>query len=92
MAATRADERVPLMLHSPKQIYRYHERLYTHLMQADHQPGHRGIFLAGDDVSWTGGWTGGLAGGWADGAVTTGLNAVRGAHGNSISMASVVKS
>ncbi|MFK4295315.1 hypothetical protein ABH924_000450 [Arthrobacter sp. GAS37] len=35
-----------------------------------HLPVHRAIFLAGDDVSWTGGW--------ADGAVTTGLNAVWG--------------
>jgi monoamine oxidase len=50
--------------------YRYQERLYTHFMQADHDPTHRGIFLAGDDISWTGGW--------ADGAVTTGLNAVWG--------------
>ena len=50
--------------------YRYQERLYTHFMQASHEPGHRGIFLAGDDISWTGGW--------ADGAVTTGLNAVWG--------------
>ncbi len=50
--------------------YRYQERLYTHFMQDGHLPEHRGIFLAGDDVSWTGGW--------ADGAVTTGLNAVWG--------------
>ncbi|OOP64910.1 amine oxidase [Arthrobacter sp. SRS-W-1-2016] len=50
--------------------YRYQERLYTHFMQEGHPPEHRGIFLAGDDVSWTGGW--------ADGAVTTGLNAVWG--------------
>lgn len=50
--------------------YRYQERLYTHFMQEGHLPEHRGIFLAGDDISWTGGW--------ADGAVTTGLNAVWG--------------
>ncbi|MGO4859468.1 flavin monoamine oxidase family protein [Arthrobacter sp. 2MCAF14] len=50
--------------------YRYQGRLYTHFMQEGHLPEHRGIFLAGDDVSWTGGW--------ADGAVTTGLNAVWG--------------
>ncbi len=50
--------------------YRYQERLYTHFMQDEHEPAHRGIYLAGDDVSWTGGW--------ADGAVTTGLNAVWG--------------
>lgn len=50
--------------------YRYQERLYTHFMQDRFDPDHRGIFLAGDDVSWTGGW--------AEGAVTTGLNAVWG--------------
>lgn len=50
--------------------YRYQERLYTHFMQADFPPEHRGIFLAGDDISWTGGWV--------EGAVTTGLNAVWG--------------
>lgn len=50
--------------------YRYQERLYSHFMQDDHPAEHRGIFLAGDDVSWTGGW--------AEGAVTTGLNAVWG--------------
>jgi len=48
--------------------YRYQERLYTHFMQDNFDAGHRGIYLAGDGVSWTGGW--------ADGAVTTGLNAV----------------
>ena len=50
--------------------YRYQERLYTHFDQADLAAEHRGIFLAGDDVSWTAGW--------AEGAVTTGLNAVWG--------------
>ncbi|MCX4767689.1 FAD-dependent oxidoreductase [Streptomyces sp. NBC_01275] len=50
--------------------YRYQERLYTHFMQDGFDPAHRGIYLAGDDVSWTGGW--------AEGAVTTGLNAVWG--------------
>jgi lysine 2-monooxygenase len=50
--------------------YRYQERLYTHFMQDGMDPAHRGIYLAGDGVSWTGGW--------ADGAVTTGLNAVWG--------------
>lgn len=50
--------------------YRYQERLFSHFMQEHHSPEHRGIFLAGDDVSWTGGW--------ADGAVTTGLNAAWG--------------
>ncbi|MFJ2621307.1 flavin monoamine oxidase family protein [Glutamicibacter sp. NPDC087344] len=50
--------------------YRYQERLYTHFDQAELPAEHRGIFLAGDDVSWTAGW--------AEGAVTTGLNAVWG--------------
>lgn len=50
--------------------YRYQERLYTHFDQAELAAEHRGIFLAGDDVSWTAGW--------AEGAVTTALNAVWG--------------
>lgn len=50
--------------------YRYQERLYTHFDQRELPAEHRGIFLAGDDVSWTAGW--------AEGAVTTGLNAVWG--------------
>jgi tryptophan 2-monooxygenase len=50
--------------------YRYQERLYTHFMQDRLAPEHRGLFLAGDDVSWTAGW--------AEGAVTTALNAVWG--------------
>ncbi len=50
--------------------YRYQQRLYTHFDQQKMAAGHRGIFLAGDDVSWTAGW--------AEGAVTTGLNAVWG--------------
>ena len=50
--------------------YRYQRRLYTHFMQDDLAPEHRGLFLAGDDVSWTAGW--------AEGAVTTALNAVWG--------------
>ncbi|WP_461085322.1 flavin monoamine oxidase family protein [Streptomyces deserti] len=50
--------------------YRYQRRLFTHFMQ-DGLPRHqRGLFLAGDDVSWTAGF--------AEGAVTTGLNAVWG--------------
>ena len=50
--------------------YRYQQRLFTHFKQ-DGLPRHqRGIFLAGDDVSFTAGW--------AEGAVTTGLNAVWG--------------
>jgi monoamine oxidase len=50
--------------------YRYQERLYTHFMQDRLPQEHRGLFLAGDDVSWTAGW--------AEGAVTTALNAVWG--------------
>ncbi len=50
--------------------YRYQRRLFTHFVQ-DHLPEHqRGVFLAGDDISFTPGWV--------DGAVTTGLNAVWG--------------
>ncbi|CAM3966679.1 flavin monoamine oxidase family protein [Smaragdicoccus niigatensis] len=50
--------------------YRYQERLYTHFMQRDLSARHRGIYLAGDDISWTAGW--------AEGAITTALNAVWG--------------
>ena len=50
--------------------YRYQERLFTHFLQDDLPDGQRGLFLAGDDVSWTAGW--------AEGAVTTALNAVWG--------------
>lgn len=50
--------------------YRYQRRLYTHFMQEGFAAGQRGLFLAGDDVSWTAGW--------AEGAVTTALNAVWG--------------
>jgi tryptophan 2-monooxygenase len=50
--------------------YRYQRRLYTHFVQDDLAPAHRGVFLAGDDVSWTAGW--------AEGAVQTALNAVWG--------------
>jgi tryptophan 2-monooxygenase len=39
-------------------------------MQADLPAHQRGIFLAGDDISWTAGW--------AEGAVSTALNAVAG--------------
>ncbi|MGV8874613.1 MAG: FAD-dependent oxidoreductase [Rhodococcus sp. (in: high G+C Gram-positive bacteria)] len=46
--------------------YRYQRRLYAHFVRdgADDP----GVFLAGDDVSWTAGWV--------EGAVTTGINAV----------------
>nr|WP_235031194.1 NAD(P)/FAD-dependent oxidoreductase [Geminicoccus flavidas] len=50
--------------------YRYQRRLFSHFMQDGLRPEQRGIFLAGDDVSWTAGW--------AEGAVTSALNAVWG--------------
>ena len=50
--------------------YRYNRRMYTHFVQDDFLPEQRGIFIAGDDVSWTPGW--------AEGAVQTALNAVWG--------------
>lgn len=50
--------------------YRYNRRMYTHFMQSDFFDKHKGIFIAGDDVSWTPGW--------AEGAVQTALNAVWG--------------
>ncbi|MDS2173083.1 flavin monoamine oxidase family protein [Nesterenkonia sp. CL21] len=50
--------------------YRYQEKLFNHFVQKDLPQHQRGIFLAGDDISFTAGW--------ADGAVTTALNAVWG--------------
>lgn len=50
--------------------YRYNHRMYSHFMQQDMPVEHRGIFIAGDDVSWTPAW--------AEGAVQTSLNAVWG--------------
>lgn len=50
--------------------YRYNRRMYCHFVQDQLPPLERGIFLAGDDVSWTPGWV--------EGAVTTALNAVWG--------------
>lgn len=50
--------------------YRYNRRVYTHFMQHNFPAKEQGIFLAGDDVSWTPGW--------AEGAVQTALNAVWG--------------
>ncbi|MDH4363524.1 MAG: FAD-dependent oxidoreductase [Acidimicrobiia bacterium] len=51
--------------------YRYNHRMYGHFFgQEALPPHHRGLFLAGDDVSWTPGW--------AEGAVQTALNAVWG--------------
>ncbi len=50
--------------------YRYNRRMYCHFMQDALPPGERGMFLAGDDVSFTPAW--------AEGAVQTALNAVWG--------------
>lgn len=50
--------------------YRYNHRMYTHFMQGELPPQERGIFLAGDGISWTPAW--------AEGAVQTALNAVWG--------------
>ncbi|MCT1602002.1 NAD(P)/FAD-dependent oxidoreductase [Kocuria sp. p3-SID1433] len=50
--------------------YRYQQRLFTHFQQDDLPEHQRGIFLAGDDISWTAGW--------AEGAVQTALNATWG--------------
>lgn len=50
--------------------YRYNRRMFTHFMQDNMPDEQRGIFIAGDDVSWTPGW--------AEGAVQTALNAVWG--------------
>jgi len=50
--------------------YRYNHRMYSHFLQRGLAPEQRGLFLAGDDVSWTPGW--------AEGAVQTALNAVWG--------------
>ncbi|MEU2959749.1 flavin monoamine oxidase family protein [Streptomyces albidoflavus] len=50
--------------------YRYQRRLFTHFMQDGLPTDRRGVFLAGDDISWTAGW--------AEGAVQTALNAVWG--------------
>ena len=50
--------------------YRYNRRMYCHFMQAGIPAEQQGIFIAGDDVSWTPAW--------AEGAVQTALNAVWG--------------
>jgi tryptophan 2-monooxygenase len=50
--------------------YRYQRRLFTHFVQDGLPEDKRGLFLAGDDISWTAGW--------AEGAVQTALNAVWG--------------
>ena len=50
--------------------YRYNHRMYGHFMQDALPAAERGIFIAGDDVSWTPAWV--------EGAVQTSLNAVWG--------------
>jgi len=50
--------------------YRYNRRMYTHFMQEHLPAAERGMFLAGDDVSFTPAWV--------EGAVQTALNAVWG--------------
>ena len=50
--------------------YRYNHRMYGHFMQEGLAPERRGIFLAGDGISWTPAWV--------EGAVQTALNAVWG--------------
>ena len=50
--------------------YRYNQRMYSHFMQDELPAAQRGIFIAGDDVSWTPAWV--------EGAVQTSLNAVWG--------------
>ena len=50
--------------------YRYQRRLFSHFAERPRAPAQQGLYLAGDDISWTAGW--------AEGAVTTALNAVAG--------------
>ncbi len=50
--------------------YRYNHRMFGHFMQDNMPPEQRGIFIAGDGVSWTPAWV--------EGAVQTSLNAVAG--------------
>ena len=50
--------------------YRYNQRMYAHFMQDALPAAERGIFLAGDDISFTPAWV--------EGAVQTSLNAVWG--------------
>jgi len=50
--------------------YRYNHRMYNHFMQDGLPQAERGIFIAGDDVSFTPAWV--------EGAVQTALNAVWG--------------
>jgi tryptophan 2-monooxygenase len=50
--------------------YRYNHRMFGHFMQDKLPAQERGVFLAGDDISWTPAWV--------EGAVQTSLNAVWG--------------
>jgi lysine 2-monooxygenase len=50
--------------------YRYNQRMYAHFVQDNFPAAQKGIFIAGDDVSWTPAWV--------EGAVQTSLNAVWG--------------
>lgn len=50
--------------------YRYNLRMFGHFMQDDLPVHERGIFMAGDGISWTPAWV--------EGAVQTSLNAVAG--------------
>ncbi len=50
--------------------YRYNHRMFRHFMQEELPQEERGIFLAGDGISWTPAWV--------EGAVQTSLNAVAG--------------
>jgi lysine 2-monooxygenase len=50
--------------------YRYNHRMYGHFMQDALPEPERGLFIAGDDVSFTPAWV--------EGAVQTALNAVAG--------------
>jgi tryptophan 2-monooxygenase len=50
--------------------YRYNHRMFGHFIQSSLPPEQRGLFLAGDDISWTPAWV--------EGAVQTALNAVWG--------------
>lgn len=50
--------------------YRYNQRMYAHFVQDQFPAAQKGIFIAGDDVSWTPAWV--------EGAVQTSLNAVWG--------------
>ena len=50
--------------------YRYNRRVYGHFVQSDMPEHQRGLFLAGDGISWTPAWV--------EGAVQTALNGVWG--------------